>query len=216
MRDEQVFALPLAPVVRIIIAADRLRTRGAEPHRALAIVLREGDVGELPPRIEAAAREIWAVAIGSDGSGPGGVAVLEGLFRILACAEALCSLGVEPHDAIDVLRWVDTPSALDRLAREAWASAVSSGAVVRASWSVAAAPGESGPGSAAVIDAFARILDLAERLHANGVKPRAVIDVLRWIAMPPGLATAVRAAWAFAAGFEEEGSDDHERRDAGA
>jgi len=189
----------LSVVVRIITAAEGLRTRGAEPHVALAIVLREG---EPSPDVEATARAIWTVGIGSDGTGPGGAAALETLSRILACADTLCSFGVEPCEAIDVLRWIDAPGDLERVARDAWTFVVGSGTVSRGSWSVAS--DESRPGAAAVIDALARVLTLAELLRTSGAKPRAVIDVLRWVDMPAGLMVVVRAAWAFAVGSDND------------
>lgn len=198
-------AAALAVAFRIISAADMLRMRGAEPQRALRIALGVGDEGNVPRDVEAMARASWAVAIGSDGSGPGGAAILERLSRILACAEMLCSFGVEPLEAINVLRWVHAPCELEALARDAWAYAVRSGAVVRPSWSAAVAPDGSGPGAAAVIDALSRILTLAERLRTSGADPREAIDVLRWVYLPPGLAAAARAAWAFAVGLDDDG-----------
>lgn len=201
-------AAALAVAFRIIGAADTLRMRGAAPQRALRITLGEGDEGDegkVPRDVDALARAIWAVAIGSDGSGPGGAAILERLSRILACAETLCSFGVEPLEAINVLRWVHAPCELEALARDAWAYAVRSGAVVRPSWSASVAPDGSGPGAAAVIDALSRILTLAERLRTSGADPREAIDVLRWVDLPPGLAAAARAAWAFAVGLDDDG-----------
>ena len=86
----------LSVAFRIINAADMLCVRGAEPQRALRIVLGTGDMGDLSPEIEAMARAIWAGAIGSDGSGSGRAAALERLSRIVTCVETLCSFGVEP------------------------------------------------------------------------------------------------------------------------
>lgn len=191
----------LSVAVRIIHAAEGLRSRGAEPRRALEIVLREGDAGAMPPEIEATARAIWAAAI----AGPGAPATLAALARILACADMLCSLGVEPGEAINVLRWVDAPSELEPIARDAWAVAVGSGAVVRVAWSLAVPPGGSRPGAVAVVEALSRILALAELLRSSGAEAREVITVLRWISMPRGLAAAVRAAWAFAVGLDDDG-----------
>jgi hypothetical protein len=195
-------AAALSAVITIINAAENLRAKGAAPEGALAIVLREGD-GGLPLEIEAMARELWAVAIGSDGSGPGGAAVLARLDRILACAAMLCSFGVEPCEAIGVLRWIDAPTGLERVARDAWAVAVGSGAVVRVPWTI-----DSGPGAATVADALSRILVLADALRSIGVEPCNVIHVLRMVALPPRLATMVYATWAIAAGFDDDGSDD--------
>lgn len=193
-------SVALAVAFGIIRAADTVCVRGAEPQRALRIALEVGDMGDVPPEIEATARAIWAVAI----AGPGAPATLETLARILSCAEALCSLGVEPREAINVLRWVDAPSELVRIARDAWAVAVGTGAVARVAWPLATAPGGSVLEAAAVAEALSRILALAELLRTSGVEPREVINVLRWIAMPRGLAAAVRAAWAVVAGLDDD------------
>lgn len=125
------------------------------------ITLRVGDFGELPADAEAMARAIWSVAIGSDG----GSAPLAMLSRILDCAGSLCSLGVEPCEAIGLLRWIDAPDAFKSVAREAWAAAVSSGAVTRVAWPVVAPADGSGLGAATVGDALSRVLTLPDGLR---------------------------------------------------
>ena len=185
----------LAVAYRITSAADSLRACGAEPQRALRTALSMGDI---PPEIEAIARAIWAIVIDRVGDS---LATLPG---ILACADTLCSLDVAPCDAIGVLRWIDAPDDVKALARDTWALAVGSGAVVRVAWSFALPPEGSGGHGAAVADGLSRILVLADSLRSIGVPPCNVLDVLRLVALPPGLAAVVRAAWAFAAGFDDD------------
>jgi hypothetical protein len=119
---------------RILIAAEGLRSIGAEPQRAIAVPLRECD---LPHDLAAVVKAAWAIAVGSDGSGPGALATAQALARILAPADLLCSIGAEPFKAINVLRWIDAPRELKSVARDAWAFAVGSGAVARAAWAFA-------------------------------------------------------------------------------
>lgn len=125
----------MIPVLtRTLLAAEHLRSLGAEPQRAIAVPLRECD---LPPELVAVVRATWAFAVGSHGSGPGAAATAHALARLLAPVDMLCSLGAKPLEAITVLRWTDAPDELVSVARDAWAFAMGSGAVARGTWSLA-------------------------------------------------------------------------------
>ena len=138
-------------------------------------------------------------------NGPGAAVVVAVLSRVLTSASLLLRMaGADPRAAIAMpLRASDLPR---DLAAVAWAA-----------WGVAIGPDDKGPGVRVVIQALSRILTIAGLVHRDGDDPRAAISfALRWFDVPRGLKPVARAAWAFAVGFDDDGSDDgHERRSVG-
>lgn len=131
-------AAAVIPVLyRILFAAERLCALGAEPQRAIAVPLRGCT---LPPGLEAVVLTAWAFSVGSDDASPGAAATTHALAQILAPLDLLCSLGADPLEVTAVLQWIDAPPGLEAVARDAWAFAVSSGAVARVGWSFAVGP----------------------------------------------------------------------------
>jgi hypothetical protein len=185
-------ALPL--LLTRLRAAVHLCSIGAEPHKALAVILHECD-----PELATVIREAWDIA--TDPSGSGLDAVIVSLAGLANLADMLRSIGVEP---VDVLQLVNLRPRLAAMVREAWAVADSSG-VARDAWSFG------GPGSAApaVNDALSRLLTIADRLRSIGVEPREVIHVLQRAKLPPQLVAVARAAWTFAAGLDDGSDGEH-------
>jgi hypothetical protein len=109
---------------RILLGAERLRvTRGADPHKVIAVALR---VGAPSPGLESVVRAAWAAAVGSDDSGPGlGVAaVIDHLVAIFEILEKVRATGTDPREVSGVLPWITAPAPLMPIARAAWLVAI--------------------------------------------------------------------------------------------